>query len=76
LCLLFLLNIPSTFPPALPPSLSPFLLHSFPNGESGLDVYTRVTSFISTMFRYVHEQAGTEGGREGAREGLEDGRKG
>ncbi|KAM3570785.1 hypothetical protein VYU27_007153 [Nannochloropsis oceanica] len=23
----------------------------FPNGESGLDVYTRVTSFISTMFR-------------------------
>ncbi len=32
----------------LPP---PLLLISFPNGESGLDVYTRVTSFISTMFR-------------------------
>jgi broad specificity phosphatase PhoE len=25
--------------------------YRFPEGESGLDVYTRVTSFISTMFR-------------------------
>ena len=60
---------------AILPSLSPPLplnpgAFSFPNGESGLDVYTRVTSFISTMFRYW--QAGGEEGRGGGREGGEN----
>ena len=63
-------------PPSLPPSLplNPPTCR-FPNGESGLDVYTRVTSFISTMFRY--SKAGRQGGHEGGRErGREEGRGG
>lgn len=28
--------------------------YRFPNGESGLDVYNRVSSFISTVFRDVN----------------------
>ena len=32
--------------------------YRFPNGEAGMDVYTRVTSFVATLFRDVEQMAG------------------
>ena len=31
--------------------------YRFPNGEAGMDVYSRATSFINTMFRHVSGMA-------------------
>ena len=33
--------------------------YRFPSGEAGMDVYTRVTSFVATLFRDVEQMAGS-----------------